>query len=329
MEVITSSFTEVLDEEERKAIFQDQDYIITLNYSQRLNSTSNFGSPHPEYIDLAPLDLESNRDESLLSRDKHFEETQRFTQGALVTGENDMSTLKEFGRFLRPETQEGDYDEEEVNAVFSSEEDTDLEETKLNILAQETKQAMIRKKENRRKPKVGVLDFNSFQKIVGSRNLKFDNSPFIHLTANPRYVDVLCVNCYECVRNLDVDLHSLVCQGNSGPASKNSPYQGEIPSFSTSKDGGESFNFELEVQTINDKIDKLAAALRIRLIEIEVGKGGATDEQILEDSNSEFSPSSSKSSDGSEERPQSLSDLYSSIYAYALKVIQNNDVSGT
>ena len=76
--MITSSFTEVLDEEERKAIFQDQDYIITLN-SQRLNSTSNFGSPHPELIDLAPLDLESNRDESLLSRDKHFEETQRFT----------------------------------------------------------------------------------------------------------------------------------------------------------------------------------------------------------------------------------------------------------
>jgi hypothetical protein len=54
------------------------------------------------------------------------------------------------------------------------------------------------------------MDFNSF-KFLGSRKIEFDCSPYIFLTSNPQYLDVLCINCYECVRNVDVDKHSQMC----------------------------------------------------------------------------------------------------------------------
>jgi len=36
---------------------------------------------------------------------------------------------------------------------------------------------------------------------------------FIYLTVNPKYLDVLCVNCYECVPFDSVDKHSEICAG--------------------------------------------------------------------------------------------------------------------
>jgi hypothetical protein len=58
------------------------------------------------------------------------------------------------------------------------------------------------------------MDFNAHiqTSAAGSKNKNFDESPFIFLTANPKYVDVLCINCYECVRHIDVDRHSQVCR---------------------------------------------------------------------------------------------------------------------
>ena len=58
---------------------------------------------------------------------------------------------------------------------------------------------------------MSILNFNS--SLAPSHKLEFDESPFIYLTSNPKYIDVLCVNCYECVRMLDVDDHSQVCKG--------------------------------------------------------------------------------------------------------------------
>jgi len=37
-----------------------------------------------------------------------------------------------------------------------------------------------------------------------------ETSPFIQL-AGAQYIDVLCVNCYECVKFDNVDSHSLIC----------------------------------------------------------------------------------------------------------------------
>jgi hypothetical protein len=52
-----------------------------------------------------------------------------------------------------------------------------------------------------------------FDKVLkGASNLDFDESPFIYLTANPKYLDVLCVNCYECVPLTAVDIHSEYCK---------------------------------------------------------------------------------------------------------------------
>lgn len=106
------------------------------------------------------------------------------------------------------------------------------------------------------------MDFNT--KIdKGSKSKNFGESPYIFLTANPKYVDVLCINCYECVRHIDVDRHSLVCKG----LSPNRPTEQSSLNESRAKD--DTRNFEKDVVKVNEKIEKLSKALRIRLIEME------------------------------------------------------------
>ena len=53
----------------------------------------------------------------------------------------------------------------------------------------------------------------NFEHHMNSEKLEMDESPFIHLTANPKLLDVLCVTCYECVKFEDVNKHSKVCSG--------------------------------------------------------------------------------------------------------------------
>lgn len=54
----------------------------------------------------------------------------------------------------------------------------------------------------------------------GSKNLNLEaldkmkeksESPFIQLTANPALVDVLCINCYQCIPFAEVNSHSIEC----------------------------------------------------------------------------------------------------------------------
>jgi hypothetical protein len=103
--------------------------------------------------------------------------------------------------------------------------------------------------------------------ISGQGKLVFDESPFVHLTANPQYLDVLCVNCYECVSLLEVDSHSLVCRGPPLP-------QGNENRPRSSQSGNNKEDslivMEREISLINDKLDKLTLALRNRLFEIEI-----------------------------------------------------------
>ncbi len=56
---------------------------------------------------------------------------------------------------------------------------------------------------------MGVLKFDRV--LSAASKLNFDESPFIYLTANPQYLDVLCVNCYECVPLPSVNDHSTAC----------------------------------------------------------------------------------------------------------------------
>lgn len=125
--------------------------------------------------------------------------------------------------------------------------------------------------------------------------MNFDQSPFIFLTANPKYVDVLCINCYECVRHEEVDKHSISCSSRAKVKLD------------------ESISFDSELKVLNKKLDKLGQALRGRIFEMEM----AEDNNIiieLED-------------DGEDSKtPQTLSDLYSNIYAYNQKILCNNDV---
>ena len=73
---------------------------------------------------------------------------------------------------------------------------------------------------------------------------------------------------------------------------------------------------EREISLINDKIEKLTQALRNRLFEIEVEdqQSYGTDKP-LKDFNHELIKAEN----------DSLSDRYSNLYAYGLKVLDNND----
>ena len=117
----------------------------------------------------------------------------------------------------------------------------------------------------------------SFDHHQGSEKLESDESPFIHLTTNPRYLDVLCVNCYECVRLIDVDRHSQNCGGklqkepnaadydsqNFGNVDLESALKKQFGPQSSSEDDEQ--NDEIEC---NEKIEKLIKAVRLRLFEI-------------------------------------------------------------
>ena len=58
------------------------------------------------------------------------------------------------------------------------------------------------------------------------------------------------MNCYECVRSIDVDSHSLAC----------------------TRTAPEHLSEQAKCDAINLKIEKLIATLRLRLIEIEVSE---------------------------------------------------------
>jgi hypothetical protein len=143
------------------------------------------------------------------------------------------------------------------------------------------------------------MDFNT--KVTGgSKDKNFDESPYIFLTANPKYVDVLCINCYECVRQVDVNRHSLVCRGLKPPANQT------VNESSSSVN--ETKNFEKDVAALNEKLAKLSKALRIRLVEME-----STELQPLLDLDLS-------------EQQVTLSERYTTIYAYCNQILQNNDV---
>ena len=101
------------------------------------------------------------------------------------------------------------------------------------------------------------------QVLIKQSKINFDESPYVCLTANPQYLDVLCVNCYECVRLVEVDSHSIVCKGNIEQRAESSQSNGNNKEDSL-------IVMEKEIALVNDKLDKLTVALRARLVEIEV-----------------------------------------------------------
>jgi hypothetical protein len=145
------------------------------------------------------------------------------------------------------------------------------------------------------------------QVLVNQSKIIFDESPFVSLTANPQYLDVLCVNCYECVRLVEVDSHSIVCKGSVDQQIDQSLSNGNNKEDSL-------IVMEKDIALVNDKLEKLSAALRARLVEIEV-----EDSMIYGLDKPMVDPETIKIEN------ETLSDRYSCIYAYAIKVLANND----
>lgn len=145
------------------------------------------------------------------------------------------------------------------------------------------------------------------QVLIKQSKLNFDESPFVCLTANPQYLDVLCVNCYECVRLVEVDSHSIVCKGTADQRAESSASYGNNREESL-------IAVEKDIAQVNDKLEKLTVALRARLVEIEVEDSiiygldkPMADPEIMKVEN------------------ETLSDRYSCIYAYAIKILANSD----
>ena len=103
---------------------------------------------------------------------------------------------------------------DEANAVFSSSEGSFEDDAKSFVTISPRRSAMYLQKgfkSSNQIKKVGVIKFDTM--VTAASKLDFDESPFIYLTANPKYLDVLCVSCYECVPLSEVDHHSSYCKG--------------------------------------------------------------------------------------------------------------------
>lgn len=146
------------------------------------------------------------------------------------------------------------------------------------------------------------------QVLIKQSKINFDESPYVCLTANPQYLDVLCVNCYECVRLVEVDSHSILCKGTVD-------HQEEISLSNIGNNKEDSLiAIEKDIAQVNDKLEKLSIALRSRLVEIEV-----EDSMIYGVDKPMADPETIKVEN------ETLSDRYSCIYAYAIKIVANND----
>ena len=84
------------------------------------------------------------------------------------------------------------------------------------------------------------------------KTVKFVNFIRVHnsLPLGANFIDVLCVNCYECVKITDVDTHSSVCQK---PKDEQTSREQE----------------ERNLVSINDRVFKLIKSINSRLFEIK------------------------------------------------------------
>ena len=142
----------------------------------------------------------------------------------------------------------------------------------------------------------------SFTHHNNSEKLAQDESPFIHLSTNPLYIDVLCVTCYECVKFHDVDKHSQVCMGMKNSSGDTTGDSGKLNLARDMKNVVRKGNFhnngifsELYDDDVNERILKLKKSIKSRLVEI----------QLQDNSNS-------------------LIDHYSNLHAIALNIYENN-----
>ena len=89
----------------------------------------------------------------------------------------------------------------------------------------------------------------------------------VHLTANPKYLDVLCLNCYECVKFNEVNKHSSECAGKSH---KDEKYGLDIERDLRKQFKKEQPTTDADDQDSNEKIYKLIKSIRGRLVEVQI-----------------------------------------------------------
>ena len=97
---------------------------------------------------------------------------------------------------------------------------------------------------------------------INNNRLDSEFTPYIQLTANPEYIDVLCVNCYECVRFNDVNQHSEVCLGKPDEPAD------DIYNLDIRKSLHKLVRKDEEDEDVNERIYKLLKAIKNRLVEM-------------------------------------------------------------
>ncbi|CDW85703.1 UNKNOWN [Stylonychia lemnae] len=263
-----------------------------------------------------------------------FRQESRFDQNNTLNDSPEIQNITEdINNYdTRDQNVEDDEDtEDDPNIVISSEEDDeegnktvtqanygqnyDRASNSKSFISQNTRKMKRAMRSHNQISNTGV---RKFQHHRGASILQLDESPFIYLTTNPLYLDLLCANCYECVRFADVDHHSLVCQSvqdlttSEKERYKNvqdsSSYSDKI-NFGVDKElrkilsgsqisSQREIDHETDLSIINERISKLNSAIKNRIVEIQL-----------------------------QDRDNPLTDYYSSIYSVGNRIVGIDDVS--
>lgn len=116
-------------------------------------------------------------------------------------------------------------EEEEANLDLSSEEDEEeevieddnkslnfrdnLSNLASNISGQRT---YVVRKGMKSINQISTMGVKGFRHVTALNRLNVDESPYQLVAASdPQYLDIICVNCNECIRYNEVDMHSSEC----------------------------------------------------------------------------------------------------------------------
>eukprot|EP00349_Pseudokeronopsis_sp_Brazil_P010865 CAMPEP_0202979372 /NCGR_PEP_ID=MMETSP1396-20130829/85543_1 /ASSEMBLY_ACC=CAM_ASM_000872 /TAXON_ID= /ORGANISM="Pseudokeronopsis sp., Strain Brazil" /LENGTH=192 /DNA_ID=CAMNT_0049718773 /DNA_START=1790 /DNA_END=2368 /DNA_ORIENTATION=+ len=141
----------------------------------------------------------------------------------------------------------------------------------------------------------GVMQFSTHANYAV---LEEKGRPFIQLTTSQQYLDVLCVNCYECVNIEKVDHHSLVCGKKGYHDIKYGLDVGRDLKRMVSSSKKPSLDLDDKDEDLNQKLFKLTKGIRNKLLEISKERENQELQKIIE--------------------------FFSSFYSMSIKVFENN-----
>eukprot|EP00347_Sterkiella_histriomuscorum_P018920 403343662 len=308
-----------------------EDFFANDNKHNRNDSSPEFKQDRYQHITLGTQYDENDEYKHLSERKQTTESIQKqkfYNTGTLH--DSDLSKIsfrediqKQIKTEKSPPSENDLEEDEEANLVISSEDEDESQEnsfqidqlsnsnivkksqdsislTNLSIDFKDNKSSKTSRsnmKSMRSQNQVSSVGVRSFQHHRANPKFEQDESPFIYLTTNPSYLDVLCANCYECVRFQEADSHSRYCVAKTKTIQNQNFNDGfEEPLYKQHQNYSNLSNIEDDIGLVNSKIVKLMNAVKNRIIEIQI-----------------------------QDQNNLLADNYSSIYAVGNKIINEDE----